>query len=65
LRRRLTRLERALSANLFGRRGKTWRLTAAGAAALAEAAQMEMAACSLFEQVARCNAGADARRRRS
>jgi DNA-binding transcriptional LysR family regulator len=65
LRHRLARLEKALSASLFARSGDAWRLTAAGAAALAEAAQMEMAACSLFEQVARSHAGADARRHRS
>ena len=48
--RRLAHLERALGYALFTRSGARYRLNAAGAAALAEAAQMEMAACSLLQK---------------
>jgi DNA-binding transcriptional LysR family regulator len=62
---RVAHLERALRARLFARSLRLWRLNAVGAAVLGEVAQMEMAACAIFEQVARTNAGADAPRRRS
>jgi DNA-binding transcriptional LysR family regulator len=58
--RRIGHLERALGARLFDRSAQRYRLSAFGAAALGEAAQMEMAACALFEQLARTNAGAPA-----
>lgn len=45
--RRLTRLEAKLGSPLFIRKGRGLALTATGVAALAEAAQMEMAACAL------------------
>lgn len=48
--RRLGHLERALDYPLFTRSAGNFRLTRAGAAALAEAAQMEMAACSLLQK---------------
>jgi DNA-binding transcriptional LysR family regulator len=48
--RRLAHLERVLGYPLFTRSGNGFRLNAAGAAALAEAAQMEMAACSLLQK---------------
>ena len=51
--RRLANFERAIGHRLFHRRGATLELNAAGAAALAEAAQMEMAACSLSQLRAR------------
>lgn len=47
--RRISRLERTLGRKLFVHREKSFRLSAAGIAALGEAAQMEMAACSLVE----------------
>jgi DNA-binding transcriptional LysR family regulator len=62
---RVAHLERALEARLFARSPRVWRLNAVGAAVLGEVAQMEMAACAIFEQVARTNAGAIARPRRS
>lgn len=62
---RVAHLERALDARLFARSARLWRLNAVGAAVLGEVAQMEMAACAIFEQVARTNAGANARRRGS
>jgi len=49
--RRLLSLESALGYPLFVRSGTEFTLNAAGAAALAEAAQMEMAACSLMQKV--------------
>jgi molybdenum-dependent DNA-binding transcriptional regulator ModE len=49
--RRLTSLESVLGYPLFQRSGGEFTLNAAGAAALAEAAQMEMAACSLLQKV--------------
>jgi DNA-binding transcriptional LysR family regulator len=51
--RRLANLESTLGHRLFQRTGHTLELNAAGAAALAEAAQMEMAACSLGQLRAR------------
>jgi DNA-binding transcriptional LysR family regulator len=63
--RRIAHLERALEARLFARSPRGWRLNAVGAAVLGEVAQMEMAACAIFEQVARTNAGAPMPRRRS
>ena len=48
--RRLAHLERTLGYPLFARSGGGFRLNAAGAAAMAEAAQMEMAACSLLQK---------------
>lgn len=48
--RRLDSLETALGYELFARHASTFALNAAGAAALAEAAQMEMAACSLTQK---------------
>lgn len=48
--RRLNNLEAALGQTLFSRNASGFRLNAAGAAALAEAAQMEMAACSLLQK---------------
>jgi len=48
--RRLTHLERTLGYPLFTRSASGFRLNGAGAAALAEAAQMEMAACSLLQK---------------
>jgi len=49
--RRLTSLESVLGYALFLRSGSEFALNPAGAAALAEAAQMEMAACSLLHKV--------------
>jgi len=49
--RRLLSLESSLGYPLFIRSGTEFALNAAGAAALAEAAQMEMAACSLMQKV--------------
>ncbi len=49
--RRLLSLESALGYPLFVRSGAEFTLNAAGAAALGEAAQMEMAACSLLQKV--------------
>jgi len=49
--RRLASLESVLGYPLFRRSGTEFALNAAGAAALAEAAQMEMAACSLLQKV--------------
>jgi DNA-binding transcriptional LysR family regulator len=63
--RRVAHLERALEARLFVRTARGWRLNPTGAAVLGEVAQMEMAACAIFEQVARTNAGANVPRRRS
>jgi DNA-binding transcriptional LysR family regulator len=63
--RRVAHLERALATRLFARSPRLWRLNAVGAAVLGEVAQMEMAACAIFEQVARSNAGAKAPRRGS
>ena len=48
--RRLDSLETSLGDELFTRNASTFALNAAGAAALAEAAQMEMAACSLTQK---------------
>jgi DNA-binding transcriptional LysR family regulator len=48
--RRLANLETALGQSLFTRRAKGFLLNAAGAAVLAEAAQMEMAACALLQK---------------
>ena len=48
--RRLDSLETSLGYELFTRNASTFALNAAGAAALAEAAQMEMAACSLTQK---------------
>ncbi len=48
--RRLAHLERNLGYPLFNRSGSGFRLNPAGAAALAEAAQMEMAVCSLLQK---------------
>ena len=48
--RRLAHLERSLGYPLFTRSGGGFKLNAAGAAALAEAAQMEMAVCSLLQK---------------
>lgn len=62
--RRVAHLERALEARLFVRSAIGWRLNATGAAVLGEVAQMEMAACAIFQQVARTNAGAKVPRRR-
>jgi hypothetical protein len=50
---RLGNLESALGHRLFRRTGHSLALSAAGAAALADAAQMEMAACSLSQLRAR------------
>jgi hypothetical protein len=47
---RLTRLEALLGYPLFTQTGREYELNAAGCAALAEAAQMEMAACSLLQK---------------
>lgn len=47
---RLARLETLLGYALFTQSGREFELNAAGAAALAEAAQMEMAACSLLQK---------------
>ena len=52
--RRLDSLEAALGCALFTRSAGDITLNAAGAAALAEAAQMEMAACSLLQKRAWC-----------
>jgi DNA-binding transcriptional LysR family regulator len=70
---RIGKLESALGHRLFHRAGQTLELNAAGAAALAEAAQMEMAACSLTQLRAReelsaadradCTGRCDSRRR--
>ena len=46
--RRLTNLEATLGVRLFTRRARGFSLNAEGAMTLAEAAQMEMAACSLL-----------------
>jgi len=62
--RRVAHLEHALQARLFVRSARGWRLNATGAAVLGEVAQMEMAACAIFQQVARTNAGAKVPRRR-
>jgi DNA-binding transcriptional LysR family regulator len=48
--RRLDSLETTLGFTLFTRNASVFTLNAAGAAALAEAAQMEMAACSLTQK---------------
>ena len=48
--RRLASLETVLGYSLFVRSGTEYALNSAGAAALAEAAQMEMAACSLLQK---------------
>src|SRR5262249_12607922 len=48
--RRLANFEAALGRPLFSRNAHGFALNAAGAAALAEAAQMEMAACALAEK---------------
>ena len=50
---RLAHLETSLGHRLFDRATGGFALNAAGAAALAEAAQMEMAACSLQQKGAR------------
>ncbi len=47
--RRLARLEAVLGSRLFTRRARGYALTDAGVAVLAEAAQMEMAACALTQ----------------
>jgi DNA-binding transcriptional LysR family regulator len=46
---RLGRLEAMLGSALFKRRARGYALTEAGVSVLAEAAQMEMAACALTE----------------
>jgi len=51
--RRLANLEATLGQSLFKRRANNFSLNAAGAGALAEAAQMEMAACALMENAKR------------
>ena len=61
---RISQLERALETRLFVRSAVGWRLNATGAAVLGEVAQMEMAACAIFQHVARTNAGAKVPRRR-
>lgn len=48
--RRVCSLETVLGYPLFIRSGTEYALNSAGAAALAEAAQMEMAACSLLQK---------------
>jgi DNA-binding transcriptional LysR family regulator len=48
--RRLASLEATLGHSLFTRNAQGFALNAAGASALAEAAQMEMAACALTEK---------------
>jgi DNA-binding transcriptional LysR family regulator len=48
--RRLASLEATLGHSLFTRNVQRFALNAAGASALAEAAQMEMAACALTEK---------------
>jgi DNA-binding transcriptional LysR family regulator len=48
--RRLANLEAALGYPLFTRTGREFAINSAGAAALGEAAQMEMAACSLLQK---------------
>jgi len=48
--RRLVHLESTLGHPLFTRSAGSFRLNAAGSAALAEAAQMEMAACSILQK---------------
>jgi DNA-binding transcriptional LysR family regulator len=60
--RRLTNLEATLGIRLFTRRAGTYSLNAEGATTLAEAAQMEMAACSLLcrSRVAERTANANA-----
>lgn len=72
VRKRLAHLEAALDMALFVRDGDRLALNSAGAAVLAEAAQMEMAACSLVQLRARrlsfrerddCTAAANPRRR--
>jgi DNA-binding transcriptional LysR family regulator len=47
--RRLARLEAMLGSPLFTRRARGYVLTGTGVSVLAEAAQMEMAACALSE----------------
>lgn len=47
--RRISNLERTLGRTLFSRISGRYRLSADGVCALAEAAQMEMAACALAE----------------
>jgi DNA-binding transcriptional LysR family regulator len=54
--RRLNNLEATLGVRLFTRRARGFSLNGEGAMTLAEAAQMEMAACSLL-----CRSGATAR----
>jgi DNA-binding transcriptional LysR family regulator len=49
--RRLNHLETMLGHALFTRSASGFRINAAGAAALTEAAQMEMAACSLMHKL--------------
>jgi DNA-binding transcriptional LysR family regulator len=65
--RRLTNLEATLGVRLFTRRARGFSLNAEGAMTLAEAAQMEMAACSLLfrSRVAAGTTGARVRARRS
>jgi len=68
--RRLANLEATLGQPLFTRRARGYSLNAAGASALAEAAQMEMAACALMQKrepaVSSTGvSGAGTRRRRS
>jgi len=68
--RRLANLEATLGLSLFKRRATGYWLNAAGASALAEAGQMEMAACALMQKRETANsipaaAGASARGRRS
>lgn len=62
---RIAHLESALEVPLFAKSARAWRLNATGAAVLGEVAQMEMAACAIFMQVARTNAGAKVPRRGS
>ena len=48
--RRLNHLESILGYPLFRRSGEAFTLNSAGSATLAEAAQMEMAACSILQK---------------
>lgn len=67
--RRLASLETRLGSPLFVRRTRGFSLTSAGASVLAEAAQMEMAACAVAQMCTgsfpRTVPGAGARRHRS
>jgi DNA-binding transcriptional LysR family regulator len=67
--RRLASLESRLGSPLFVRRARGFSLTSAGASVLAEAAQMEMAACAVAQMCTgsfpRTVPGVPSRRRRS